>query len=522
MGEQLARILAPLRQFWEGLSLRAKRITIAAAALILIAALVLSIWLNSEEYVAIFTELPEYEQTEVMAQLNDMGVNVRFDDAGRIMVPKKQQAAVRMQLATAGYPKNGLNYWAEEENESVLTTDYSRRQAYYRGLQERLGAFIKSLDGVRDAFVIVTPPDEKVFSLDEEAPPGASLIIHMQEGRSLTSTQITGIRNIVVTSIKGLTAENVSMVDGFGRDLLGDSSFGAGGAGLDFKRQYENDIRQKIFSILTGPYAYEDLRVAVSAVVNTNPSYTTRRNYIPSPDGDNRGVVSHEANSSESYRSTESDAGVPGTDSNSEIPRYPTGGLSGESESSAADAETDYKVSEENFATVSETPTVESVTVAVSVNKAAFAPGEEARLIDLVARTANTLPENVVIYNTEFYSEAPPEEEPEAEGMNRYLLFGIIAGAVLLIALVVLLLLMRRRKKAAEALAAEEAAAAEAAAAAMIEYDEEGRPIPQAETDIGPITPMRDKRREEIQEFARQNPEITAQMIKTLLKTEEG
>ncbi|MDR2356130.1 MAG: hypothetical protein LBE16_08035, partial [Clostridiales Family XIII bacterium] len=94
-----------------------------------------------------------------------------------------------------------------------------------------------------------------------------------------------------------------------------------------------------------------------------------------------------------------------------------------------------------------------------------------------------------------------------------------------LAALIILLLLMRRRKKAAEAVAAAEAEAAAAAAAeaaAMVEYDEEGRPIPQADAEIGPITPMRDKRREEIQEFAKQNPEITAQMIKTLLRSEEG
>jgi flagellar biosynthesis/type III secretory pathway M-ring protein FliF/YscJ len=83
---------------------------------------------------------------------------------------------------------------------------------------------------------------------------------------------------------------------------------------------------------------------------------------------------------------------------------------------------------------------------------------------------------------------------------------------------------MRRRRRAAAAAAEAEAAAAAAAEAeaAMVEYDEEGHPIPPSDTDIGPITPMRDKRREEIQEFAKQNPEITAQMIKTLLRSEEG
>jgi flagellar M-ring protein FliF len=521
MGEQLARIFAPLRQFWSGLSLLVKRILVAALALILIAALVLSIWLNSEEYVAIYTELPEYELTEIEAQLSEMGVKVRFDGAGRIMVPKSQEAAIRMQLATAGYPKNGLNYWADE-NDTVLTTDYNRKLALYRQAAERIGASIKTIDGVKDAIATIFPPSETAYYLQEENPPTASLIIHMREGRSLTQNQIAGIQHYVVTSVQGLTAENITILDGQGNNLLGDSGIGSG-ASLAFKQQYENDIRQKVVNVLSGAFPVSDIRVAVTADVNTNPSVTDRTTYFSSPDGDNTGVVSREADSSESYRSTETDAGVPGTDTNSQVPVYPTGGYGGESESAGASSETEYKVSEERMRTLSNGDVVESVAVAVAVNKASFAPGEEANLVTLVATAANVPPENVTVQNYVFYSEEPEAEEPEPEGMNRYLLFGIIAGAVLLAALIILLLLIRRRKKAAEAAAEAEAAAAAAAAeAAMIEYDEEGHPILPPDVEIGPITPMRDKRREEIQEFARQNPEITAQMIKTLLKSEEG
>jgi flagellar biosynthesis/type III secretory pathway M-ring protein FliF/YscJ len=100
-----------------------------------------------------------------------------------------------------------------------------------------------------------------------------------------------------------------------------------------------------------------------------------------------------------------------------------------------------------------------------------------------------------------------------------YLLAGAGAAAAALLALLLLLLLARRKKKAAEAAALAEAEAA--AAEQLIEYDEEGMPIaPSAEAEIGPITPMKDKRREEIQQFAKSNPEITAQMIKSLLKAE--
>ncbi|MDR2355848.1 MAG: flagellar M-ring protein FliF, partial [Clostridiales Family XIII bacterium] len=412
MGEQLARIFAPLRQFWNGLSAFAKRLLVAIAALVLIAALAVSIWLNAEEYVAIYTELPEYEQTEIKAQLNSMGISVRFDDAGRIMVPKNQAASVLMQLATEGYPKNGLTYWVVEENESVLTTDYSRKQAEYRQAQERIGAGIRTLAGVKDAIVNITPPSEKVTYLDEEYPPTASLIIHMRDGYSLTQNQIAGIRNLVSKSVLGLTAENIAIADGYGNDLIGASAFGGNSAGFEFKRQYESDVRQKVLTVLTGLYDYRDLRVAVSAVVNTSPSYVDRTTYTPSPEGDNRGVISYEADSSESYSSTEGDAGIPGTDTNAQVPQYPSGSYSGESSSSGSSSETEYDVSTERVQTVNNGDAIESVTVAVAVNKASFAPGEEARLINFVSAAANVPAENVAIYNDIFYSEEAPGEEP--------------------------------------------------------------------------------------------------------------
>jgi flagellar M-ring protein FliF len=175
-------------------------------------------------------------------------------------------------------------------------------------------------------------------------------------------------------------------------------------------------------------------------------------------------------------------------------------------------------------------PQIESISIGIAVDRESFAPGEEANIVRLAAAAANVADTSVSVVNFKFYSDQVPEEPESTEtGIPRlYVMLGAIAAGLVLLALIILVLLSRRNKRRR---AAEEAAAAEAAAAALaateadelIEYDEEGFPIvPSKGGEIGPITPMRDKRREEIQEFAKSNPEITAQMIKTLLKAEEG
>ncbi|MDR3295270.1 MAG: flagellar M-ring protein FliF [Clostridiales Family XIII bacterium] len=526
MGEQLSGMLASL-QFWSNLSLQAKRMIIAVLVAIVLVALVLSLVLHKDvEYVPIFSDLSESEQTEVWAHLQEIGVVPKTDASGRIMVPAKDAASVRMQLATAGYPKNGLSYYLFEENSGLLTTDYARRQTDTMMLQERIAASIKTLEGVRSAVVTITRPSENVFAIRDEVPPTASVIIHMQPGSSLSAKQITGIQNLVSKSVTGLLPENIALNDGQGNDLLGTAGVVSDTTGMGVQRQYESDIRQKILSVLTGPYRPEEIRVAVSAVVNTDVSVVQEETFIPSADGDNSGVIKEERDASESYQSTTGDGGVPGTETNSQVPTYPSGGLGGETQSSGGSSETLYDVSSRKTQTMQQNPQIQSISIGVAIDKDSFLPGEEARITNLVAAAANTAPENVTVMNFTFYSDAEPEipgVEPTA--WQRYMML-IIVGAVVLLAIItlVILLLLRRRKKAAELAAAEAAELAAAAAAEqMIEYDEEGLPIaPSPDMEIGPIAPMRDKRREEIQEFAKSNPEITAQMIKTLLKTEEG
>ena len=187
----------------------------------LVIALGLSFLLNNEDYVVLYDQLTATETSEILAQLQEMEVDVQLDSTGKITVPKKDENRVRMALATAGYPKSGLSYYLIEKGSGMLTTDYERQQYVNMQLQERIAASIKTLDGVKDAIVTITMPEENVFYLQEKDPPSASVIIHMQSGQTLVESQILGIQNLVVKSVARLTKENVAITDSGGNDLTG-------------------------------------------------------------------------------------------------------------------------------------------------------------------------------------------------------------------------------------------------------------------------------------------------------------
>ncbi|HWQ78047.1 MAG TPA: flagellar basal-body MS-ring/collar protein FliF [Anaerovoracaceae bacterium] len=515
MNEQIRKALAPLAQFWGNTSKTVKRLVIGGVIVAVIAALALSILLNSKDYVVIFDQLSDAETSEILAALQEMEVEVKVDGSGAIMVLAQDESRVRMQLATEGYPKSGLSYYLIEENSGMLTTDYERRQYMNMQLQERIAASIKTLEGVKDAVVTITVPEENVFYLQDKEKPTASVIIHMKDGSTLTENQILGIQNLVAKSVSGLLKENIALADSQGNDLI-ETSLGRSPdyAKIDITRQIENDIRKKVTEVLLGPYKGEEFTVSVTAAVDTDELVREETVYTPSPDGQNSGVISEETRSNESSTSNQTGGGVAGTDTNSEIPTYgETTGTTGESSSTSTNENIKYQVSQTKSQTQKSGATIESISIGIAIDKASFEPGERESVTQLVAYAAGVSPESITVQNFQFYKEEEAAPPSMPEGINKMVLYGgIAAGVVVLISLIALIVIMRRRKAEEEALAMASAESTHEALNAL---------FGEAVEEVKPITPIQDVRREEVKQFARTNPEIAAAMIKSWLKSED-
>ncbi|MBR0597528.1 flagellar basal-body MS-ring/collar protein FliF [Sinanaerobacter chloroacetimidivorans] len=515
MNEQIKKTLEPFKKFWGGTSPIVKRLIIGGIVVSVIVALIFSILLNSKDYVAIFDELTQTENQEILAKLQEMDVDAKYEN-GSIMVLKEDESRVRMALATEGYPKSGLSYYLIEQSSGVLTTDYERKQYVNMQLQERIAASIRTLDGVKDAVVTITTPSENGFYLQEKEKPTASVIIHMKQGSTLTESQILGIQNLVAKSVSGLSKDNIALSDGEGNDLLGNSvSNNAEYSKINVTREIENDIKKKILAVLEGPYDSSQIKISVSATVNTDALIREELTYIPSPDGNNSGVISEESREDESASSTQGNGGVPGTTTNSEVPTYPVGGSTGQSTSTRTSEDIKYQVSQTKSQSEKSGAVVETISIGIAIDKPFFDPGEQQSITQLVAFAAGVDPANVAVQNFKFQKQENTvvEEEP---GINKMILYGAIAGGVLLILIGILVFIMlRRRRRALEEQALRESEALEKEAALNALFGEA-----QAEK-IQHITPVQDVRREEIKEFAKENPEIAAQMIKSWLRNEE-
>ena len=179
-----------------------------------------------------------------------------------------------------------------------------------------------------------------------------------------------------------------------------------------------------------------------------------------------------------------------------------------------------YQVSQTKSQSQKSGAEIEEISIGIAINKASFEPGERESVTQLVAYAAGVSPESITVQNFQFYEEEiPPEAEPEG-GISKVILFGGIGAGVLLFAAIVAFALIARKRKASET------AVAEALEISEMDGSEETLNTLFGETaraeKFKPIEPVMDMRREEIKEFAKTNPEIAAQMIKSWLRSEDS
>ncbi|MEC7868344.1 MAG: flagellar basal-body MS-ring/collar protein FliF, partial [Candidatus Poribacteria bacterium] len=116
---------------------------------------------------------------------------------------------------------------------------------------------IESLDPVKYAAVDITPMVDSPFAVEKE-PAKASLTVELKHGRRLDYKQIDGIANMVAASVRGLTVDNVKIIDSFGRPLNimpettdQDLIVGLRNQQYEFEKRVAAELEQKIMRRMT-------------------------------------------------------------------------------------------------------------------------------------------------------------------------------------------------------------------------------------------------------------------------------
>lgn len=533
-----------VKDFFKNMSKKTRIILAAALAVLLIVIIVTVVLTGNKPYTALYQDMTPSEIQEVTTYLQNNGITDYQVVNGTVMVPNSQHAALIAQLAQQGYPRDGSLYGSYWEHVGSMSTSSERATAFQIATQEKLETNIRTMTGVLDASVIITPGESRTYVLEDVSTEAkASVSLTLRSGYMLTDQQARGIRVMVSHAWSGMTIDSVAITDDIGNTYT-DSSVSAGTL-VELKRQLEesqsNYLRTQIKHLLDPIYGAENVNVAVNLTVDVSEKYRETTTYNQ-PEGsyENGGLIGHEMGTfvltRDGYQLV---GGVPGTTSDADIPTYVVDEAQGleDGDSAYSSYERDNKI-DETKEQVKVAPTVTDVSIALTINERAN-PEASINVEELrhhVAVAANIRGENLEDWVSVLIAPFPVEpvpETPAASGLiPQELLLPLMIGAAALLLLLVLLLVIlstRRKKKRQqeeedqriiEEQLNELGAAGVLGDLGIAAAGLNGEMVPPTTgADIMEINTEKSMElRKTVRQFVQNNPEVAALMLKSWLK----
>jgi flagellar M-ring protein FliF len=296
----------------------AKRWTaLGVGAATLVAMIALILWSQKPDYQVLFSGLSSEDAGKIVEKLKGSKVPYRLDAGGAtILVPGEKVYETRLQMAGDGMLQGGAIGFEIFDTPKLGMTDFVQKLNYQRAIQGELSRTIQSLASVEKARVHIVIAKKSIFSEQEENPT-ASVVLKLRPGRTLTENQVTAIAQLVSSSVPGLGAERVSVIDSAGTLLskvkpAGDN--GGSAEAMGFQRGIETSLEERARAILEKTVGAGRVVVRVATEIEQKQVESTEEKYDP-----DMVVVRSEQRSAEKNSGSAggaAPAGIPGTQSN--------------------------------------------------------------------------------------------------------------------------------------------------------------------------------------------------------------
>lgn len=515
-----------------------KKIWIISAVVLVSVAVLIGFFLNNKPYEVLVTGVSSGEASSILTFLEGQGVtNYKVENNDTILVPRSQVTALKGKLLMEGYPQTGYAYSTYYDHVGSLSTESERDNAYLMFLMESMSNVIRTFENVKDATVLISPGEDHGYVLDSGnvVDATAAVTVTMEGAAKLSAQQVSAIRNLVSHGVQGLEIDSVAISDTMGNSYTADASAAAGDASalkLQLEEEYENKIRTEVMQALSPFFGTDNVRVSVNCVVELSQRTVSSRDvHLPdwaqNGDTDGKGIIGKQIYEYYVNRpGSDVVGGLVGSETNSDLPEYveKEADPNGNEQSLGGSGQVDYDNPFTETQALYTAGYLEDCTVAVSINSASVGAADTEKIRQHVARAAGIvgpvdaetgveyLTDKISVVSMDFYSPvAPPVLD--AATVPMWVLVAAAGGLLLFIILLLVILMIRRRiKKKKAAIQSNELDEMLASAGFMDTASQAGADVMSMQTEKSM------ELRKDIRQFANDNPEIAAQMVRGWLK----
>ncbi|QPA32047.1 flagellar basal-body MS-ring/collar protein FliF [Thermaerobacillus caldiproteolyticus] len=348
MNDRLKDWIHRFTSFWKGRTKKQKIIAISGILLFLLLVAVTSFWATRPNFVPLYSNLTPQETGQIKATLDQRGVESQVTDNGTtIKVPEKMADTLKVELAAEGIPNSGsIDYSFFGKNASFGMTDNEFNVVKLEAMQTELANLIKSIDGVEDAKVMISLPQQSVFVSDDQGEASASVVLKTKPGYQFSDEQIKALYHLVSKSVPNLPTDNIVIMNQYFEyfDLKNnDKNLSTGTAFAtqqEVKKQIERDIQRQVQQMLGTMMGQDKVVVSVTADVDFTQENREENLVTPVDEQNKQGIAVSVQRIKETYSGKGAQpGGVAGTGEN-EVPSYQT---------TTGDTNGDYERTEETI-----------------------------------------------------------------------------------------------------------------------------------------------------------------------------
>ncbi len=222
MIEWLKQLPSKIKELWAKWKPVQKGIFLGIVVLVIIAIVAMFRVSSAPTGVALFnTPFRNETDLDAVTQALDLdNIDYRVENNLIIVNDRKTAKDLKEKLVVAGVVPNYIDPFDVFNQSSWSDTDFERNVKLKNALQKQLKNHILSLDDIVNANVVITSPEKELFSSDQK-PVTASVTVTFKPNSTMPENrkQLKGLQDLILRSVVGLTAENLTLQDNHGTVL---------------------------------------------------------------------------------------------------------------------------------------------------------------------------------------------------------------------------------------------------------------------------------------------------------------
>lgn len=288
-----------IKKLWNGLDDGQKLGMLALIVVTIIAATFFLSKAMEPDWVVLYSDLNEVNALNIVENMKKNGYQYKVsEDKKSILVPSNIRDDMRVFVAENDLIKNGDGGFELLDDMQLGSTDFKNKLTKQRIFQGEITRAIERIQGIKYAKVQLAEPERSIFE-DTDEKPTASVMLVLDPGYKLKSSQVKAVKNLVAYSVPRMTPEQVFITDQDGNVLSDETSKNSTDM-ESFKSNLEKQTAKKVSDVLEKIVGKGNVSVQVSADIDFNSAKATIESYIP-VEGKNEGVLVSSQTEVESY-----------------------------------------------------------------------------------------------------------------------------------------------------------------------------------------------------------------------------